>query len=270
MIALHILEQRLLAHLRNGPEFPREWCAQGRVDSDVGLSIYANAYHSRLREALESDHPQLAAYLGDTLWSEFCTGYIGAHPSRVRSLRHFGVQVPAWLTQHMPFAEHAAIAELAEFERCLLDVFDAADGGRIAWSALQALDPDAWPGVRLGFHPSVRLLPTQTNAVGIWRALKEAQPPPAAGPSATPARLLWRDAERVSRFRPVDAAEHIALRAVLSQQEDFATLCEQLARVMPAAEVPATAVGFLRQWFDEGIMSQLHVASDRAPAPRIS
>jgi len=24
MIALHILEQRLLAHLRNGPEFPRE------------------------------------------------------------------------------------------------------------------------------------------------------------------------------------------------------------------------------------------------------
>ncbi len=270
MIALHALEERLLAHLRKGAGFPREWCAQGLVDSDLGLSIYANAYHSRLREALEADHAQLAAYLGDALWAEFCAGYIEAHPSRVRSLRHFGVQVPAWLGTHAPFTEHPEIAELALFERELLDVFDAADDRRIDWAAMQALDVAAWPSVRLGFHPSVCLLPTQTNAVEIWRALKETQPPPAAGPSATPARLLWRDAERVSRFRPVDAAEHIALRAVFSQQEDFATLCEQLARVMPAAEVPATAVGFLRQWFDEGIISQLHVASDQAPAPRIS
>lgn len=270
MIALHTLEQRLLAHLRNGPEFPREWCAQGRVDSAVGLSIYANAYHSRLREALETDHPQLAAYLGDTLWTEFCTGYIEAHPSRVRSLRHFGAQVPAWLTQHMPFAGHAAIAELAEFERHLLDVFDAADGGRIAWSALQALDPHAWPGVRLGFHPSVRLLPTQTNAVEIWRALKEAQPPPAAGTSATPARLLWRDTERVSRFRPVEADELLALQEMFSAQQDFAAMCARLLQASPAEAVPGMAIGYLRQWFDEGIISQLHVASASAPAQRTS
>ena len=270
MIALHALEERLLAHLRNRAEFPREWCAQGRVDSDLGLSIYANAYHSRLREALEADHPQLAAFLGDALWAEFCAGYIEAHPSRVRSLRHFGAQVPAWLGAHAPFTEHPVIAELALFERQLLDVFDAADDRRIDWAAMQALDGAAWPSVRLGFHPGVRLLPTRTNAVEIWRALKEAQPPPAAGTSATPARLLWRDVERVSRFRPVGADELLALQEMFSAQQDFAAMCARLAGVKPAAEVPALAIGFLRQWFDEGIISYLEITSDHAPAQRFS
>ncbi|HQV72209.1 MAG: putative DNA-binding domain-containing protein [Xanthomonadales bacterium] len=268
MIALHALEERLLAHLRKGAGFPREWCAQGLVDSDLGLSIYANAYHSRLREALEADHAQLAAYLGDALWAEFCAGYIEAHPSRVRSLRHFGVQVPAWLGTHAPFTEHPEIAELALFERELLDVFDAADDRRIDWAAMQALDVAAWPSVRLGFHPSVCLLPTQTNAVEIWRALKETQPPPAVSPSATPARLLWRDAERVSRFRPVDADELLALQEMVSAQQDFAAMCARLAGVKPASEVPALAIGFLRQWFDEGIISHLEIASEHAPAQR--
>ena len=268
MVSLDPLEQRFLAHVRGGAEFPRAWCAQGRVDSDIGLSIYANAYSARLCEALESDHPVLAAYLGDALWAEFCSGYIGAHPSRVRSLRHFGAQVPSWLAQQKSFADYPAIAELAAFERALLDVFDSADGGRGDWSELQSLDPAAWPGLRLKFHPSVRLLPTTTNAVEIWRALKDTQSPPAAGASSVPARLLWRDRERISRFRPVEADELVALRSLLSEQRNFADSCEQLAVTRAADEVPALALGFLRQWLDEGIISQLDIASDGAPAPR--
>ncbi len=266
MIALDSIEQRFLAHLRGSADFPRAWCAQGLVNSDIGLSIYANAYHARLREALEADHPVLAAYLGDALWADFCSGYIKAHPSQVRSLRHFGAQVPGWLAQHMPFAEHAAIAELAAFERELLDVFDSADAGCIDWSALQSLDSAAWPGLRLKFHPSVRLLPTTTNAVEIWRALKETQPPPEAGLSSIPARLLWRDEERISRFRPTEANELVALRFLLSEQRNFADACEQLASIHAAEDVPAMALGFLRQWFDEGIISQLDVVGDSTPA----
>ena len=268
MIALDLLEQNFLAHVRCGAGFPREWCAQGLVGSDIGLAIYANAYHARLCEALESDHPQLAAYLGDALWTEFCSGYIATHPSNVRSLRHFGAHVPSWLDLQTPFSEYPAIAELAAFERALLDVFDAADGERIDWSALQLLDLAAWPGMRLRFHPSVRLLTTKTNAVEIWRALKDAQPPPEASASSVRARLLWRDEERISRFRSIEANELVALRSLLSERKSFAESCEKLAAIGDADEVPAMALGFLRQWLAEGIISQLDIARDSAPTPR--
>ncbi len=254
MIALGTLEQQFLSHVRGGLTFPREWCAQGLVDSTVGLSIYANAYGARLREALEADHPILSRYLGDTLWAEFCGGYIETHPSQVRSLRHFGTHGAAWLALHKPFSEHPLLAELAAFERTLLDVFDAADADRMDWSAMQSLDASAWPILHLRFHPSLRLLPMATNAVEVWRALKDEQSPAAAGPSATPARLLWRDLEHISRFRPVEAPELVALRSMFSQQEDFATLCERLASLHAAETVPMMAIGFLRQWFDEGIV----------------
>ena len=261
MIALDKLEQQFLGHVRGGPAFPREWCAQGLVDSDVGLSIYANAYVSRLREALENDHPNLARYLGDTRWAEFCDGYIEAHPSTVRSLRHFGAQGPTWLGSVAPFSKHPVIGELAEFERALLDAFDAADGERLDWLAMQSIAAEAWPGLKLRFHPSVRLLPMRTNAVELWRALKNEKVPPEATHAQAPAHLLWRDEERVTRFRPVNALELTALQACLVDDDDFASLCERLSQEVAPTEVPAHSIGFLRQWFDEGIVQSLSVAT---------
>lgn len=257
MTALALLEHRFLGHVRGGETFPRDWCAQGLVDSDIGLSIYANAYHSRLCEALEADHPVLARYLGDDLWATFCHGYIEAHPSRVRSLRHFGASIPDWLATNAPYQAHPLIAELAHFERSLLDAFDAADAPRIDWLAIQALEPPAWPGLRVRFHPSVGVLPTATNAVEVWRAIKDEQPPPAAGASSAPARLLWRDAERISRFRPLEESERVALEACLAEGRDFSALCERLAQAHAANEVPSMAVGFLRRWIDEGMVSAI-------------
>jgi hypothetical protein len=261
MIALDTLEQHFLSHVRGGKEFPREWCAQGLVDSDVGLSIYANAYHARLREALEADHPVLAVYLGDELWAEFCSGYIKAHPSQVRSLRHFGLSVPGWLAANKPFSAHPLIAELARFEREMMDVFDSADAGRTDWTGMQALDAQAWPAMRLRFHPSVRLLPQATNAVDVWRALKDERVPPAACPASAPARLLWRDEERITRFRPVESLELTAMHACFVEAEDFAGMCDRLSQEVSPSEVPAQAIGFLRQWFDEGIIEALSIES---------
>ncbi len=265
MTTLEGLEQRFLGHVRGGTVFPREWCTQGLVDSDVGLSIYANAYSARLREALEADHSILGQYLGDALWAQFCDGYIEAHPSQVRSLRHFGAHVPAWLASHSPFSKHPVIAELARFERTLLDAFDAADGQRLEWTAMQALAPESWPSLRLQFHPSVRLLPMTTNAVEIWRVLKDGQPVPEIAPASMPAHLIWRDVERISRFRPIEDAELYALRTVFSRRESFAGMCEQLSQLRSAENVPAIAIGFLRQWFDDGIISLLDATVDYPP-----
>lgn len=257
MSALALLEQQFLAHLRGGESFPRASCKQARVDSDIGLAIYTNAYRARLRESLETDHPILSWYLGDELWESFCLGYIDAHPSRYRSLRHFGESAVKYLGEHAPFSEHPLIAELAAFERLLLDVFDAADAERIDWTVIEQLAPSEWPGMRLCFHPSVRVLATHWNAVEVWQASKAGLDPPSAASSVSPGRLLWRDDARISRFRPLAADEFVAIEAILMSGCTFAGLCEALACIGPAESVPAIAVGFLRCWVDEGLVSSI-------------
>lgn len=254
MIRLDSLQGRFLDHLRRRADFPRAWCAQGTVDSDTGLAIYANAYAARLREALEADHPCLSRYLGDDLWSRFCAGYIEEHPSRVRSLRGFGAQVPQWLAHNPPFAEHAEVAALADFERVLMDVFDAADASRIDWSAMQAFAHPDWPYLQLTFPPSVRVFSASCNAVEIWRALKDERDPPAVRKDVGLMHLLWRDAERITRFRPIEDGEWPALQACLLEGADFSALCERIALGHDKQQVPALAVSILRKWFDEGLI----------------
>ena len=97
------------------------------IASNLGLQIYTHAYGARLREALHSDHAALAWYLGDERWLRTCNDYIERHPSQHRSLRNFGNQLPEFLRHHPSHEAHPRIAELAVFERALLDSFDAAD-----------------------------------------------------------------------------------------------------------------------------------------------
>lgn len=257
MSSLESLQSRFIGHLRKQEDFPRAWCAQGIVDSDTGLAIYANAYAARLREALESDHPCLSRYLGDDLWLQFCVGYVEDNPSRVRSLRNFGEQIPHWLASNAPFSTHPEVAALASFERELMDVFDAADAPRMAWSAMQAFAPHDWPHLSFGFHPSVRVFSSRSNVVAIWRSLKDELDPPSACNDVELGHLLWRDEERITRFRPLEDAERPALQACLEQGGNFSFLCERIAIGRDAQQVPVFAVSLLRRWFDDGIICRV-------------
>lgn len=231
-----------------------------RGAADVGLSIYRNAYASRLQEALASDHPTLGAYLGDQLWARLCAGYIRAHPSTVRTLRNFGDSLPAYLRSEEPFCANPQIAELAELERRLLDCFDAADAEPAPWSGLLSIPEASWPGARPRFHPSVRQHQVAWNSVDIWKALKAGQDPPSPVPAAGN-WLLWRDPQRVTRFRSLDAEESEALAYALAGG-DFAGLCECLSRSQPVDQVPAAAVALLKRWCEEGMIGRWDVATD--------
>lgn len=256
MSALAALQQRFLASVQGRADAAcADDLAHGRLPRDTGLRIYTHAYGARLGEALDNDHPVLGAYLGDELWRRMCEGYIAAHPSRYRSLRDFGVGLPAYLLHHEPFRAHPELAELAAFERRLLDSFDAADAARADWAALTRRAQADWPGLRLDFHPSLRAHPVSRNSVEIWRAIKAGETPPAVADADCEAWALWRDHERISRFRSLDAEEHAALRHY-QRGGDFAGLCEALSAWRDPDLVPMTALGYLRQWCDEGWVSR--------------
>lgn len=251
------LQRAFLATMRGtdaGAVLPN--LAPGRHASpDLGLAIYRNAYSSRLREALENDHPALGTYLGDALWASLCEGYIAANPSKVRSLRNFGASLPGYLRTVQPYSTSPQIAELAEWERRLLDCFDAADADRAEWSTLLSTPEAMWPSLRLRFHPSVQLHQVAWNSVEIWRALKDGQTPPSADLASSAHWLLWRDSESVTRFRSLGEDETAALAHFLGGG-DFSGLCEQLLRWQSEDLVPATALEMLNRWCAEGLIGR--------------
>lgn len=250
------LQRQFLAHLRGTPD-PRlsDAVDVGRLPADTGLGIYAHAYGARLREALENDHPVLGQFLGDESWEALCSGYIAAHPSRVRSLRDFGNALPAYLAKVEPFRHHPQLAELARFERALLDSFDAADDPRADLAQLQAIPAERWPGLRARLHRSVRVHRDVHGSVAIWQAIKAGGAPPAAPLDAPVDWVLWRDEEGVGRFGSLEADEAHAF-ASWANNGNFADLCERLAATLPLEAVPVRALGCLQGWCVQGWIAQ--------------
>lgn len=228
---------------------------QKPVPIDTRLHIYKNAYRERLKDVLAVDHEILAVYLGHDLFDQMAYGYIAKYPSTFTSLRQFADRLPAYLAEETPFSDIPAIAELASFERSLLQVFDAGDVEVQSFNALLALEPELWPDMRLRFHPSTQIKLLSWNVVPIWQALKIDKDPPMRE-QLDSAWLLWRGTDRLSSFISIEADEQAALNAFL-KGGNFAQVCEVLSRWHIEDAVAEIAVGLLSKWFGMGMIREV-------------
>lgn len=231
-----------LAHVR----------ATSKASAETLLGVYREAYLLRLIEALSDDHPALLKLLGADEFAALTRAYAAAYPSRHPSIRWFGASLPDFLRMAAPWAERPWLAELAAFERALRDAFDEADAAPVGLAAMAAVPPEAWPGLRLRFLPSLRRLDLAWSVVQTW---KDGAPPERL--DAARAWAFWRP-ELVTEYRSLEPDEAWALDAAAAGAP-FAGLCEGLLQWHAPEQAPARAAGLLRAWLDQGMLAGVHV-----------
>lgn len=259
-------QQQALAAAVQGAVAPAGLLQPTPQGGSARLDVYQQAYSARLVGALRDNVEVLARALGDEAFDALARAYLAAHPSTEPSIRWFGHRLATFMDQCNAAGDglvpHPALADLARLEWALRAAFDAADGPVIGRTALAALPPEAWPGLRLQLHSSVALLPLQWAVGPAWQRLRAAAPGddptlPAPEPLAHTV-LVWRRGLD-TQWRSLDPLEAGLLQAAAAGQP-FAALCEVAAEVAagPVAEAPQAlprVVAALQQWLDDGLVS---------------
>jgi hypothetical protein len=210
------------------------------------LGVYTEAYAARLIEVLAETFPAVQAALGRGLFARLVGEFARHHPSRFRSARDYGAQLPRWLAAHLSGARAPGIADLARFEWTVAGAFDAADQLALTPASLAGIAPAQWPQLRFAYSPSLRRLSVTSNCVAWWKfACAQGPRPSRWRPTRRQQWLVWRQ-ELAVFYRRLSGAESQALDAALAGAT-FGQLCEQLS-------TPVVAAAMLQGWFNAGLV----------------
>ncbi len=120
---------------------------------------------------------------------------------------------------------------------------------------MAALAPDAWPGLRLGFHPSLQVVDVTYPIPALWHAIRDQEVVEKPDPLTHPARVLvWRQGLK-TRFRTMDVDEAVGL-GDMTAGASFADLCERLTE-WHGDSAAARAASLLKTWIEDGLVVAL-------------
>ena len=241
------LQSAFQAHVLHGEEaIAHDIVADARRPASMRLGVYTDAYGARLVEVLAETFPAVQAALGTGPFARQVGDFVRRHPSRFRSARDYGAQLPAWLAAGLTGPRAQGLSDLARFEWAVAGAFDAADAVALKAESLAGVEPAEWAQLRFGFSPTLRRLSVSSNCVAWWKFACAGQPrPPRWRSTCLQQWLLWRQDLAVF-YRRLSRAETAALDAALAGHS-FGQWCEPLSH-------PAAAAAMLRGWFDAGLI----------------
>ncbi|MDK1288358.1 DNA-binding domain-containing protein [Pseudoalteromonas umbrosa] len=231
MSTLEQLQSDFIAMLQgHNTSFTDHIAQQTGLSPEQRSEIYQNAYQIRLKKVLEQDHEMLGLYLGDELFDQMAEAYLALFPSQSPSLREYGDRLPNFLSTHSPFQEYGILSEIAQFERLLLQAFDAADSKLLELVHLQSIEQTDWPNIILSVHDSVHLLTCRYAAVESWQALKNGTPPPSPELNNVQHWIIARARDKRTGFYPLSECHFQCLMSI-KQGLPFGFICEAAANV---------------------------------------
>jgi hypothetical protein len=233
-----------------------------RASAAARVHVYQHMYRSRMIEALDSQFPRLARWLGQDSFADLVAAYVADCPSRHPSLRFLGERFPDWLAARpADESRHPALADLARLEWARADVFDAADQAPLTIDVLRAWPPDRFAELPLRLVGAHRRLDLRHPVAALWDAIGPAGTDPAHDRDLAAARssaaraeslLVWRQGVTVFH-RATDSAERAALDA-MAAGTTFGLICEALAGDRAAEDAAAQAFAWLSTWGADQLM----------------
>ncbi len=250
------LQRSFQAHvLRADPSIAPEIQGDARFPAALRLGVYSDAYALRLVEVLGESYPAVQAALGAKRFAALVSGFAREHPSRFRSARAYGEELPQWLASQLTGPRAGGIADLARFEWAVAGAFDAADQTALEAASLAAVAPAEWPQLQFEFSPSLRRVAVTSNCVAWWRCACAGESRPGRWRATGPQQwLVWR-CELAVYYRRLAPLEAQALDAARAGRR-FGELCEQL-------DEAARAATLLHGWFSEGLVTAFTAGEPR-------
>jgi hypothetical protein len=190
------------------------------------LAVYQGMYPLRMHDALASDYPGLAAFLGHERFFEFVLAYVAVHPSRSYTFAQLGGHVPEFLRKARRFSPSSFLYDLTRLERAVTEVFEVdEEGSERPLRPLRHVAED-WETRRFTTPPTLRLLAFRHAAGAALDALKAGEHPQTR-PRATWAALHRR---RYSVYRLDLTREEFHLLEALAKGRTLGTALRAAAR----------------------------------------
>jgi len=224
------------------------------------LSIYANAYYSRLLECLGGCYPILKQALGDDVFDSFAFEYLQRYPSRSYTLDHLGEHFARFLEETRPGREEGEepdgvdwpdfLIDLATFEWTIARVFDGpgVEGKALLTpEALQSFPAERFGEARLVPVPCLKLLAFRFPVNAYYTAARhagEGEEVPVPEPAAERVAVTRR--EFVVRRYPLSPPQYALLTEILAGS----TVGEAIAAAAESSDLDDEALAAeLRMWF---------------------
>lgn len=224
--------------------------AKKHMTAKEQLAIYSDAYKIRLRHAVQSDYPCLAAHLGDAAMDNLVNAYVEATPSLSYNLDFYPFGFRRFVQKNSARTE---IGELAELEGSIAETFMGPGSEPLTTQNLPPLDAETLGQTKFHLRAPYRLL-NFTHDVETAMACFKRGETTAIKPS--PVYLfVYRHNNEVQR-RLLEPGEYHLLNAI-TQTENFAEAIERAAPATGGDEA-ALASGIARwlpRWITEGFLA---------------
>jgi hypothetical protein len=223
---------------------------------ETRLSIYAEAYFSRLLESLGSDFSRLRHLMGDLDFQLLISEYLKAYPSKNFNVGEVGLNLPEFLNRKN---SDPCLIELAAFETQLIKTFYSIDKPGLNPQAFDSLSDDEWTILKLEIDPSVKILNSFWPLIDFWNLIDQSPVSKFRKMNTETPFLIWRKNYQV-QFRQITPLEGEALsqlQAGLSLSDTLEIVAQKFSTMATPDELSAQVMQCFSRWLTDGVISNL-------------
>lgn len=146
------------------------WIDAGVLPAGERVAIYRRDVFHNLGEALRDVYPVVEQLVGSEFFDAAARHFIRAFPSTGGNLHGFGSEFPSFLGAYAPAAGLPYLADTAQLEWLVHEVFHATDASKLDVGQLAEVAAVAYDRLRFTVAPTCRLLFSPYPVHHIWAA----------------------------------------------------------------------------------------------------